>query len=243
MHATYGVYGFSTWSGKMLYARVAPIARCEQLGHLTARQRELCDPRPTSERPGPGVYLWTHGKGPTRRLPDKVMLAFARQVITHQPATYARTLARETAEIFYPGRRQRAGEACVAYWNYPDALPGGCRTDHVGTKIWRQHPFKASRSLADGLSSYQHLDGLAGPGFLACVLAVLAALVRRRPGGRRLTLDALLFAVLGLGVTVAAFATAEFSYRYTLPLYTTLPVAAALAVTQLVRRPKEATAA
>jgi hypothetical protein len=242
MHATWGVYGFSTWSGKMLYARVAPIARCDRIGHLTGQERRLCDPRPPSERPSPGAFLWRDRRGPTHRLPDKVMLSFARQVIVHQPVDYARTLARETAEIFYPGRRQRAGEACVAYWNDPDTLPAGCRTDRVGTKIWRQHPFKASPTLAAGLSRYQHLDGLAGPGFLACLLAVIAGLIRRKPGGKRLRLDALLFAVLGLGVTVAAFATAEFSYRYTLPLYTTLPIAAALALTQLVRRPKEAAA-
>jgi Dolichyl-phosphate-mannose-protein mannosyltransferase len=239
MHATYGVYSFSTWSGRMLYARVAPIARCERLGHLTPQQRQLCDPRPPARRPGSGKYLWTYGKGPVARLPDHVMLSFARQVITHQTGSYARSLARQTAEIFYPGRRQRRGEACVAYWEYPDPLPGGCRTDHVGTRIWRQHPFEARRPLADGLSTYQRLDAAAGPTFLLCLVVVLAALLRR--GSRRLALDALLFAVLGLGVTVAAFATAAFSYRYTLPLYATFPAAAALALTRL-GSPQEAKA-
>jgi hypothetical protein len=38
---------------------------------------------------------------------------------------------------------------------------------------------------------------------------------------------------VGLAVTVVAFATATFSYRYTLPMYATLPVAAALAITRL----------
>ena len=40
---------------------------------------------------------------------------------------------------------------------------------------------------------------------------------------------------------MAAFATAAFSYRYTLPLYATFPAAAALALTRLVR-PQEAKA-
>jgi hypothetical protein len=235
VHATYGVYDFTTWSGKMLYARVAPIARCDELGRLTAQQRELCDPRPPSRRPGAGGYLWTHGKGPQRHLPDTVVMSFARRVITHQPVAYAKTVARETAEVFYPGRRQRAGEGCVAYWIYPDPLPGGCRTDAVGTKLWRRHPFKVDRPLADGLSRYQHLDGAAGPILLACLLLVGVALAVRRPGGGRLRLDALLFAALGLGVTVATMATAAFSYRYTLPLYSTLPVAAALGATHLTR--------
>ena len=239
MHATYGVYSFSTWSGKMLYARVAPIARCERLGNLTAEQRQLCDPRAPERRPGPGFYLWTGGTGPARALPDGVVLSFARRVVTHQPVDYARSVARQTAEIFYPGRDQRPGEACVAYWEYPDPLPGGCRTDSVGTKIWREHPFKAQRPLADGLSTYQQLDAAAGPTFLVCVIVVLAALLRR--GARRLRLDALLFAAFGLGLTIAAFATAEFSYRYTVPLYATVPIAAALALTGLVRPPEAKT--
>ena len=43
VHGTYGVYDFTTWSGRMLYARVAPIAECDRLGRLTAQQRTLCD--------------------------------------------------------------------------------------------------------------------------------------------------------------------------------------------------------
>ena len=52
---------------------------------------------------------------------------------------------------------------------------------------------------------------------------------------------------VGLGLVVAAIATANFSYRYTAPLYATLPPAAALALTHLLslrRRsaePREAT--
>src|SRR5205085_2580978 len=89
MHAVYGVYDFTTWSGKMLYARVAPIARCDRLGALTAEQRRLCDPRPPGRRPGQSEYLWTGGTGPQRHLPDSVVRAFARKVVVHQPVDYA----------------------------------------------------------------------------------------------------------------------------------------------------------
>ena len=233
VHATYGVYDFTTWSGKMLYARVAPIARCDRLGRLTVAERRLCDPRPPGERPSQSDYLWRHG--PQSGLPDAVLESFARKVIVHQPVAYARTVATEVAEVFYPGRIQHRGAACVAYWDYPDPLPGGCRTDAVGTKLWRRHPFTVDRRLADGLSVYQRLDALAGPLMLACLLAAGLALIRRAPGGRA-RLDAVLFAVLGLGLIMATMATADFTYRYTLPLYATLPVAAALAATHLARR-------
>lgn len=234
MHSTHGVYGFSTWTGKMLYARVAPFAQCDRLGRLTAQQRELCDPRPPSRRPGPESYLWTHGHGPQRKLPDRVDLSFARKVIVHQPLDYLGMAAEQTGEVFLPGQHQRSGEACVAYWQYPGARPGGCRTDAVGTHIWKEHPFKVSQPLVDGLQTYQHADWPIGPIMLACLLLTVAA-VAWRPRFRmwRPRLDAAFLAVLGLGVTAAAMATATFSYRYTMPMYATVPAAAALAVTQL----------
>ncbi len=224
MHSTYGVYDFTTWSGKMLYARVAPIAECDRLGRLSAQQRELCDPRPLGRRPGQSEYLWTGGKGPQRHLPDAVVLSFARKVVVHQPLAYGRTVATEIGEVFLPGRTQHRGAACVAYWDYPDPWPGGCRRDAVGTRLWREHPFTVDRTLADGLIAYQRLDAAAGPLLLACVALVALALARRR-----LRLDAALWAAVGLVLLVATMATADFTYRYTVPLYATLPVAAVLA--------------
>jgi hypothetical protein len=241
MHETYGVYAFTTWRGKHLYARVAPIAQCQKLGQLTAQERQLCDNRPLGERPGPEGYLWVGSKAPARSLPDKVDLAFARKVITHQPVDYARMVATDISHVFYLGQKQRPGEPCVAYWAYPGPRPGGCRTDAVGTKIWAEHPFRVNVTVANGLRKYAHLDYLAGPFFLACILLVaFTALWHPRSGDWRLRLDALFLCVLGMGVTVAAIATANFSYRYTVVLYCTLAPAAALALTHLLAgRPRE----
>jgi hypothetical protein len=47
---------------------------------------------------------------------------------------------------------------------------------------------------------------------------------------RRRRQDALLLAAAGLVLWLATTATADFTYRYTLPLYATLPVAAGLAL-------------
>ena len=234
MHETWGVWSFSTWRGKHLYARVAPIAQCDRLGALTAQERLLCDSRPLDERPGPEGYLWVGPNAPARSLPDKVDLAFARKVILHQPLDYLRMIGKDTSHVFLPGQRQRRGEPCVAYWAYPDPLPGGCRTDAVGTRIWERHPFQTNETLSPILRNYQRTDYPVGPLFLFCLLLTAVALLWRiREPGWRLRLDAALFALYGFGVTFSAFATANFSYRYSVPLYATLPVAAALAVTHL----------
>ncbi len=234
MHETWGVWSFSTWRGKHLYARVAPIAQCDRLGTLTAQERLLCDPRPLDERPGPEGYLWVGEDAPARSLPDKVDLAFARKVILHQPLDYLRMIGTDASQLFYPGQRQRRGEPCVAYWAYPDPLPRGCRTDAVGKKIWATHPFRTNESLSPLLRRYQRTDYPVGPLFLFCLLVTAVALLWRiQEPGWRLRLDAALFAVYGFGVILASIATANFSYRYSVPLYATLPIAAALAVTHL----------
>ena len=66
MHQVHGVYAFTTWRGKHLYARVAPFAQCDRLGSLGASQRLLCDSRPVEARPGPGVVPVgrSQGSGP-----------------------------------------------------------------------------------------------------------------------------------------------------------------------------------
>lgn len=245
MHQTHGVYAFTTWRGKHLYARVAPFAQCERLGDLTAQQRLLCDNRPLEERPGPERYLWGDPGAPVRMLPDALVLGFARKVIAHQPLDYLKAVAGGTAHAFYPGQRQRRREPCVAHWGFPDPLPAGCRADAVGTDLWRKHPVTVNQPLAHTLNRYARLDYPIGPAFLACLLVTLFAIVwRPRRGEWLLRLDAAFFAVVGLALTIAAIATANFSYRYTVPLYSTLPVAAALAVTHLVairRRLREPT--
>jgi hypothetical protein len=234
MHDTYGVYAFTTWRGKHLYARVAPIAQCQKLGQLTAQERQLCDDRPLDKRPGPEGYLWVGGQAPARTLPDKVDLAFARKVIVHQPLDYLGMVATDISHVFYLGQKQRPGEPCVAYWSYPGPRPGGCRTDAVGTTIWAEHPFRVNEPLARGLRQYSRFDYPAGPFFLACILLVaFTALWHPRRGDWRLRLDALFLSLLGIGVTFGAIATANFSYRYTVVLYCTLAPAAALALTHL----------
>jgi hypothetical protein len=236
MHQTYGVYAVTTWRGKHLYARVAPIAQCEKLGQLTAQERQLCDERPLDQRPGPEGYLWVGGKAPARTLPDRVDLAFARKVIIHQPLDYLGMVASDVGHVFYLGQRQRPDEPCVAYWSFPGPRPGGCRTDAVGTTIWAEHPFRVNEPLASGLRQYARIDFLIGPFFLACILLVaLTALWHPRRGDWRLRLDAVFLCLLGLGATLGAIAAANFSYRYTVALYCTLAPAAALALTHLLR--------
>jgi glycosyltransferase involved in cell wall biosynthesis len=242
MHHAHGVYAFTTWRGKHLYARVAPFAQCQRLGGLTAQQRLLCDNRPVGERPGPEQYLWGEGPDRTlvRTLPDSVLLGFAQKVIAHQPFDYAKAVAGGTAHAFYPGQRQRHREPCLANWGYPSPTPGSCRADALGGQGAREHPLSVNSTLAQGLNTYARFDYPVGPLFLACLVVTLFALLwRPSAGGWRLRLDAALFASVGLALLISSIATANFNYRYTAILYSTLPIAAAIAITHLGRLGRE----
>ena len=72
------------------------------------------------------------------------------------------------------------------------------------------------------------------------LLVAFAALWHPRRGEWRLRLDAVFLCLLGLGATLGAIATANFSYRYTVALYCTLAPAAALALTHLVAKRRRA---
>ena len=234
MHQVHGVYAFTTWRGKHLYARVAPFAQCDRLGSLTANQRLLCDSRPVEARPGPERYLWGDPTAPARTLPDGTVLGFAQKVIAHQPLDYAKAVAGGTFHAFYPGQRQRRREPCIGNVGFPDTNQSNCPTQGEGNAGSPSHPVAINGSLASGLRWYGRLDYPIGPVFLACVvLTLLALLWRPGAGGWRLRLDAALFAAVGLTIMISAIATSNFNYRYTVVLYYTLPIAAAIAVTHL----------
>jgi hypothetical protein len=235
MHQVHGVYAFTTWRGKHLYARVAPFAQCDRLGSLTASQRLLCDSRPVEARPGPERYLWGDREAAVRTLPDSVVLGFAQKVIAHQPLDYARAVAGGTVHAFYPGQRQRRREPCIGNVGFPASNQSSCPTPGLGNAGSASHPVAINGSLAGGLRWYARTDYLIGPVFLACVvLTLLALLWRPSAGGWRLRMDAALFAAVGLTIMISAVATSNFNYRYTAVLYYTLPIAAALAITQLI---------
>ena len=245
MHQVHGVYAFTTWRGKHLYARVAPFAQCDRLGSLGASQRLLCDSRPVEARPGPEWYLWADPKAPARTLPDAVVLGFAQKTIAHQPLDYAKAVAGGTAHAFYPGQRQRRRDPCNGNVRFPDSNQAACSTPGLGNAGRLSHPVAINGSLASGLRWYARVDYLIGPVFLACVVLTLFALLWR-PGARdwRLRMDAALYAAVGLTIMISAIATSNFNYRYTAVLYYTLPIAAAIALTHLTAlRARRATSA
>jgi hypothetical protein len=90
--------------------------------------------------------------------------------------------------------------------------------------------------LGDWFATYGRWVHVPGPLLLGLLVVAVAGLVVRRPETRSVRPLAVLLLVLPLTLILVPDVTAEFVWRYQLPLVTMLPLSAALGWTRL-RRP------
>ena len=186
---------------------------------------------------------------------------FDHRVLKQQPLRVLASIGKDTLKLFAPGRTTSAGDPSITRWqfqtHYPQYPPyivishgafvfGTFNHNGVEEQIGTGADFRGGNPaviapLASFLRGYQ-LDGgyTPGPLFAFTVLAGLAgslAALRRRatPAQRATALACLLFFVTGV-LALLSSDVFEFNWRYQLPALVTLPPAAALAVTLLLRR-------
>ena len=92
--------------GWNLYARVAPFADCAQFSP-PKKTSVLCETTPIAARPGAFGYVWNANSIARRHFAlnpkaPKLLGAFARQVILHQPADYLRAVVIDLARYLEP---------------------------------------------------------------------------------------------------------------------------------------------
>jgi hypothetical protein len=205
------------------------------------------------------------GTPPT--LCGQVTSNFDHRVLTQQPLRVVASIARDTLKMFALTRVTDPGDVQLSRWQFQTTYPqfppyivikngafvfgtfdhqGVEQTIGTGSNFAGGNPVVV-RPLAEFLRAYQ-LDGgyTPGPLFLFMVLAGLAgslAALRRRapPAQRAAALACLLFFVTGVAAVLSSDIF-EFNWRYQLPALVTLPPAAALAITMLLRRRRTALA-
>ncbi len=186
---------------------------------------------------------------------------FDRQVLKQQPLNVLASIGRDTLKMFALARTAGTGDPPIARWQfqayYPQYPPyivishgafvfgtfnhEGAE-EQIGTSadLRGGHPAVAG-PLASFLRGYQRGGGYTpGPLLAFAVLAGLAgslAALRRRaaPARRAAALACLLFFATGVAALLSSDVF-EFNWRYQLPALITLPPAAALALTLLLRR-------
>jgi hypothetical protein len=171
---------------------------------------------------------------------NQAMEDFARRAIRAQPGDYATTVGRDLALGFWAPRRiDYFGYDTQYKWNfthYVDYVPTPWTEPsyaaHGGEMPSTRHP------VADVLDWYGRAVYLPGPLLFLLLVVAVAGLVVRRPADAPATRPLIyLTLALGLGFVLVPDASAEFVWRYQLPLVVLLPMSAALAWTRLRGQP------
>lgn len=224
-----------TEGGKFLYGRTAHFADCARL-ELSPELRRLCPTQPLDQRPErPDWFIWNKDS-PIRNVQRPQDLdAFAQAVIRQQPGDYLAEVAADTARYFWPPRLGPM-ESCLANWWVPQLAPTNWAANRdcvprLADPHYDWRPAPSQEAPANGASRFLHAYGRYGttppPVVAAMTLLALVGALWPRRGQLRLSVLALGYAAIGVGIMVFSVATSMFDYRYGLPALAFLPIAAA----------------
>lgn len=242
-HHEFGRYSITSAAPRFLYARLAPIVRCDHVA-LPAHERALCPAGPLDQRKVINYYIWGHHQAPQWQVPPpagmtqlQMVRDYDQRVVRSEPWLYARSVIGHFAMGFSPTRTVQIGGNPARlwlfenhYWVLDDMIARGLQPPSALAGTSSDH------AAASFLADYRRWLWTPGPLLAALLLAALAAAFgvgrARRSGDRVAT--GLLLACCVLPLATGA-GVAGFSWRYQLPQIALLPLAGALAVAALVR--------
>lgn len=246
----YHSFRLTTYDGRFLYGKVAPIARCDRL-ELPASLRGLCPPEDVGARQVSRYYTWNGSSPfytfspPAGRARDEVAQEWALRVIAAQPADYGGRVGSDLLHYLSPTRSTRPGDWPVQTWEF---------VSEVSPARWRAaiapvQPLAAIRSArapipprlahppAKVLRAYQRVGYLPGPVAALCVvLALLGAARGRRQEGLPRRWGCVVLAASGVLLLAGSAGTVPLDYRYLLPAIVLLAPAGALGTELLLAR-------
>jgi hypothetical protein len=240
--ARLGVFGLSETSGWALYGRTAGFADCAGL-KIPRVERPLCETRAQrhSHPDAPTWYIWDgsspaarlfHGGHQTRQVQERanrVLGAFARRIIVHQPLEYLSTVGTDIVNYFDPGATpfNDAGSAT--------SLPIRAAAEPVNDQVRRRvlpDTRPTVESPAGVVRSYRAAVHLPRP-LLALLVLISALAMGFRVRARR---EILLLTGSGMALMVGTAATASFGIRYLLPAVPLMAIGGFLAAWDLFSR-------
>ena len=236
-----GTFAITQASGRALYMRTTSFVDCSRLT-VPSYEQTLCPGEPVRDRFDPTWYGWHDPHTiPSLRLPPDVtaqqaMRDFALRAIRAQPLDYLRVVARDAVWPFVAVHRGDRYEYSTAVkWDLATYV------DYQATALWTAPAFAAHggqmpltrHPLGDWFATYGRWVHVPGPLLLALLVLAVAGLVVRRQGAPSVRPLGVLFLALPLTLILVPDVTAEFVWRYQLPLVTMLPLSAALGWTRL----------
>ena len=241
--ATFGPFELSGLNGRTLYGETATFANCAALPN-TAVDKVLCPTVPLSQRAGSNQYTWdvssplnrltlrSQGKDSQTLELNQRAAAFAEEVIRAQPLDYLRYVADTTARYFTLGREARLQDYPQVAWQFlAQRRPAAVYDITLGARGYNADHPSAQGLLPESsrmLRLYQQVVYTPGPLLaVAALLGLWVSLTRRRH------LEAGLLSLGGIATLAMPSLAAGFDYRYLLPALLLLPLAGALALSDL----------
>jgi hypothetical protein len=245
-----GSFTLSRADGFFLWGRVSSFAECSII-NPPADELGICPSGPPSSRTAPGDYIWHFGPvhnlpgGPVTPANDRLLRDFAIRAIEAQPFGYVKAVVKGLALAVEWPRQKYPDSGTVGYYyfrlqtqsipnNHTWILGGTAYQDAVS--YGHASPSTVVEPFASVIDLYQHVIFTYGPLFGLIMLTGLGGLVRieglreRRPRlvwSRRA--GSMLPWVTGVVLLVFPIATADFDYRYLLPVLPFAGLAAGLA--------------
>jgi hypothetical protein len=241
-HHENGAWAITQSSGRSLYMRTTTFVRCAEL-RVPDYERVLCPDDPLSNRRDPTWYGWHSPETVPRLHPppgvtdEQAMHDFAVRAIKAQPGDYARAVWRDFRLAFTSYDRDDHYEMSTSVkWKFADIVA------YENSSHYMRLAFESRlggvpaphQPMADAVAAYGRAVYLPGP--LALALVILAAagiVVRRQDQQPSLRPLALLTLALPIMLILIPDVTAQFVWRYQLPLVVLLPLSAALGWTRL----------
>ena len=245
-HSWTGSYALTRADGLYLWGRVSSFAQCSVI-RPPGDELQVCPAGLPSSRPPPGDYIWRAPQvidlpgGPLTAANDALLRDFAIRAVTAQPLGYLHAVLSGLALSVEWPRRPYPDAGTVSYYYFhlepqviPDQswIPGGTAYSDA-TQYGHATPSRVTEPFATWIARYQRLFYTPGPLFGLILLTGLGGAVRIRRRPLRLVwyrpTGSMLPWVTAVTLLVFPIATADFDYRYLLPVLAFACLAAALA--------------
>jgi hypothetical protein len=254
----FGTFNFVTYSNQFLYGRIVQFADCTGLS-LPSYERQLCPQQPPAQR-NLDWYMWAPQSPqvllqPTAGLSKgQIIHDFNWRIIGHQPLGYAEAVAGDILYSFSPIRGDGPERYPTSYHDFHTYFPSG-KGELATLRAYTGSTGRVQPALAGFLTGYGHDFYVPGPLLAAGLvlgLAGTAGLGRAREVGQSwlvgkkqhstLRGPCLLFSLGTIAMVVPPFIIATFDWRYELPQFYLIPIAAVLGVRAMAGRDRDTTA-
>jgi hypothetical protein len=236
----FGTFNFVTYTNQFTYGRIVQFADCTGLS-LPAYERSLCPTQPPAQR-NLDWYMWAPQSPqvllqPTAGLSKgEIIHDFNTRILEHQPLSYLEAVGGDIVYSFSPIRGDGPERYPKGYHDFHTYFPSG-KGELATLRQYTGSTGRVQPALAGFLTGYGHDFYVPGPLLAAGLvlgLAGTAGLGRARRS--KLRGPCLLFSLGTIAMVVPPFIIATFDWRYELPQFYLIPIAAVLGVRAMTAR-------